>query len=467
MIRTLPGKLRHPFWSGKANRFNEMSGSALFRVTDRNRNSLATGQSAGYSEAWGRVARSGGGACAMKRILVLLALTVAAPAFGQDLEDFRQREAVIAQKWTREVATAIDASRRLERADPAAARQTLDAALGQIKSAPGLTDAMRSDFARQLNNRMAALPASAPAPTTVTPPRPTGFAEYKAGTPIPSTFAPTSPPPGGVADTARNLFQKQGGSVADTSKASDTAGNAYNKALQGIGSGVVPDERGVNFSPEHKALADRRAPQLNPKEEAVMAGLGKQIDADFTGMNFRQALDSIMQKSGLIIIPDAVSMKDANVEYEDPVNFRLPAKISTRAALRKILGDRGLSYVVTDGGISVVTVQKARESTVARVYNIRDLVQPLRPQPQYVVGPYGGLTPVAPNTFPPGTPGVTPSFSQQMGQTVAEMVRTSVDPTYWAPTGPGMIVYNDATGSLIVRASAEIHFMVNSALNRR
>src|SRR5262249_42718990 len=106
-------------------------------------------------------------------------------------------------------------------------------------------------------------------------------------------------------------------------------------------------------------------------------------------------------------------------------------------------------------------------TTVVRVYSVRDLVTPLQPQPQYVVGPFGGLFPVAPNTFPPGTPGVTPSFSQQMGAQIAEMVRTSVDPTYWGPSGPGTIAYNDLTGSLVVRASAEVHFMVGGALYGR
>jgi hypothetical protein len=94
-------------------------------------------------------------------------------------------------------------------------------------------------------------------------------------------------------------------------------------------------------------------------------------------------------------------------------------------------------------------------------------VTPIQPQPQYVLGPYGNLIPVAPNTFPPGTPGVTPSFTTTMGQTIADMVRTSVDPQYWMRGAPGSIMFNEATGSLVVRASAEMHFLVNGALYRR
>jgi len=62
---------------------------------------------------------------------------------------------------------------------------------------------------------------------------------------------------------------------------------------------------------------------------------------------------------------------------------------------------------------------------------------------------------------------VTPNYSQQMGQTIAQMVQTSVDPTYWAPTGPGTVTFDPITGSLVVRASAEVHYMIGSSLNRR
>lgn len=410
----------------------------------------------------------------MKRIACACAVLVLCGSFAgaDELDQFRQREQLLTQKWSREVAAALESSVRLERTEPAAAREMLQTALGQVKAAPGLNETVRADLSRRLQSRLAAVPTATVAQAKpLTPPRPTSTGPLTGpaagGTPIPSTFPGATPPANSAADTARNFLDKQKGAVSSANETRDNRAAGLNNVFSGVQASSVPTDREMAFNPNHKAIAERRTTALNPKEEAVMSALRSTIDGDFTGMNFRQSLDYIHQKTGLIIIPDAASMKEANVDYDDPVNFKINAKIAVRTALRKILGDRGLSYIVSEGGINVVTIQKARDTTVTRVYNVRDLVTPIQPQPQYVVGPFGGLVPVAPGIFPPGTPGVTPSFQQTMGQTIAEMVRTSVDPNYWAPAGPGTVAFNEATGSLIVRASAEVHFMVSGALNRR
>ncbi|MEI7686084.1 MAG: hypothetical protein WCL32_13750 [Planctomycetota bacterium] len=409
----------------------------------------------------------------MKRLVLSLSiLTLSASAvFADDLDQFRQREQLLGQKWTRDVASALESAARLERNNPAAARETLQSTLGQVKAAPGLSDAMRADLSRRLQSRLSSMPVTAVPPRPLTAPQPGGVAAVGGTTPLPATFPgstqPANPPAAGPADVARNFFDRQKSSVAKSSETRDNRASGFNGVFTGIQNSSVPTDRDMAFNAAHKDIAARRTTALNPKEEAVMTALGSTIEGDFTGMNFRAALDYIHQKTGLVIIPDAQSMKEANVDYDDPVNFKIAAKISVRTALRKILGDRGLSYIVSEGGINVVTVQRARETTVVRVYNVRDLVTPAIPQPQFIVGPYGNLVPVAPGVFPPGTPGVTPSFAQTMGATISEMVRTSVDPNYWAPAGPGTVTFNEATGSLIVRASAEVHFMVGGALNRR
>jgi hypothetical protein len=399
--------------------------------------------------------------CALTLALVAFLLPFAS---ADDFDQVRQREALLAQKWSREVDATLESSRRLERTDPAAARDTLQSALNQLRSVTGLSETVRTDLNRRLQARLVAIPTSAAQPRPIAPPRPSPAA---GGTPIPPTFSSNNSPAGGVTDTAKSFFDKQKGNVAKSNEASNSRAAGFTGTVSGIQDSSVPTDRDIAFSPNHKEIAARRAPAVNPKEDAVMSALSSSIDGDFSGKNFRQALDYITQKTGLAIIPDVHSLKEANVEYDDPINFRIGAKIAVRTALKKILGDRGLSYTINEGTVNIVTAQRARESTVVRIYPIKDLVMPATIQPQYVVGPYGQLIPVAPNTFPPGTPGVTPSFSQQMGQTIADMVRTSVDPQYWAPAGPGTISYNDATGSLIVRASAEVHFMVNGALYRR
>ena len=102
--------------------------------------------------------------------------------------------------------------------------------------------------------------------------------------------------------------------------------------------------------------------------------LGSQMTVDFTGMTLRQGLEYLNTKTGLLILPDPQSLKDANVDLDEQVNFKSSNKLSVRSILRKILADKGLSYTVNENGVDVVTVEKARNSTVVRVYPVGDLV---------------------------------------------------------------------------------------------
>lgn len=397
---------------------------------------------------------------------LMVALAATALVRADELDQFKEREKLLAQKWTRDVAAAVDTSRKLERANPAAARETLQGALAGVKSAAGLSDAVRDDLTRQLQARLAAVSTQfAQAKPPVTQPAPSTF---PAGTQLPPTFAggSTVAPKTSVADQAKAFLDKQNSAVTKGNTGRDERNSGFSGVMTGIQGSSIPLDRDVSLAPNHKEITAKRTPASNPKEDAMMKALGTSIDGDFSGMNFRQAIDMIVQKTGLVIVPDAGSLKEANVEYDDPVNFSVKSKITVRNALRKILGDRGLAYTASDGVLNVVTTQKARETTVVRIYPINDLVQPVIPQPQYVWTPFGPQ-PVAPGTFPPGTVGVTPTYAQQMGQTIAQMVTTSVDPTYWAPTGPGTVAFDPITNSLVVRASAEVHYMIGSSLGRR
>ena len=51
-----------------------------------------------------------------------------------------------------------------------------------------------------------------------------------------------------------------------------------------------------------------------------------------------------------------------------------PKTIAMRTALRKVLADQGLSYVIKDEVIYVTTAAKAREMMSTRVYYVGDLV---------------------------------------------------------------------------------------------
>jgi hypothetical protein len=117
--------------------------------------------------------------------------------------------------------------------------------------------------------------------------------------------------------------------------------------------------------------------------------------------------------------------------------------MTVRTALKKILGDKGLTYIIKEGNIQVMTPKKASEYTVVRTYTISDLVTP---DPRL-------------NFFNP----YMAQFQKiQAGNQIVALIQNTIEPSYWQPNGPGTIIFEPTTGALIVRASAELHYQLGS-----
>ena len=99
-------------------------------------------------------------------------------------------------------------------------------------------------------------------------------------------------------------------------------------------------------------------------------------------------------------------------------------------------------FVVKDEAIQVVTVEKARDMLVTRVYYLGDLVQG--------VGPFGGALQWGPFL----------DFQQTTANVdlIVKSIESSIDPLSWKDRGgPCTITFHYPSMSIIVRASAEVH----------
>jgi hypothetical protein len=145
-----------------------------------------------------------------------------------------------------------------------------------------------------------------------------------------------------------------------------------------------------------------------------------------------------MEKTGLNILVDEGSLKDAMLESSDPVTLKVK-KVTVRTVLKKVLADRSLGYILKDGTVQVVTAQKARETMVVRAYPIDDLVG----GGNQLYGPF-----------------VNRAIMLSNVQTLIQTIQNAIDPSLWNVNGgPGSIVFSEATRSLIIRAPAEMHYM--------
>ena len=77
------------------------------------------------------------------------------------------------------------------------------------------------------------------------------------------------------------------------------------------------------------------------------------------------------------IILDKATMQDAGIDQSTATTVQPGTTVSARTALKMALANIGLTYVIKDNTIHVVTREKAANMMETRVYYIGDLVTPL------------------------------------------------------------------------------------------
>jgi hypothetical protein len=107
-----------------------------------------------------------------------------------------------------------------------------------------------------------------------------------------------------------------------------------------------------------------------------------------------------------------------------------------------MLGDLGLTYIVRNEAVQIVTQQQAREVMTVRTYYLGDLAGTMDAPWGPVFGPIAALERV---------------------NNLMQMITGSVDPDSWAVNGNGgrgTITFDPRSLSLVIRQSAEVHSML-------
>lgn len=222
------------------------------------------------------------------------------------------------------------------------------------------------------------------------------------------------------------------------------------KAILEIGRDVSKSASGLvedRYPPRFFESAKRKEAQLTKAEKELLKALHSTVSIDFNKTPFKDVLEYLQDKTKdkLTILVDDASLKDASVEYDSPVTFKHKS-LTVRTILRKILADRGLTYIVKDAHVHVLTTEKARSIMVQRIYPIGDLVAVLDMR----WGPAANRAQMMRNV-----------------QQLINLIVTTIEPDSWKINNPdahGTIVFHEQTMSLIIRNSAEFHRMVPGAI---
>jgi len=164
----------------------------------------------------------------------------------------------------------------------------------------------------------------------------------------------------------------------------------------------------------------------------------------------------VLFRSKQPIILDKATMQDAGVDSSTPTTVSPGTTVTAQTALKLALANHGLTYVIKDNMIQVVTRDKAASMMETRVYYIGDLVTPLG----------GGFSGV------PGRAAVPNTDADQARKNVEQLIKQikeSIDPPSWkggGSDGKGEITYHSASMALIVKASAEVHGMMANTFNK-
>jgi hypothetical protein len=208
-------------------------------------------------------------------------------------------------------------------------------------------------------------------------------------------------------------------------------------AMREVDKSALPPVGDYELPKDWKEKTKRRTagPVMTAKEKAILQALDTPITVSFQNSPFQDVIRYLATLTGQPILLDKQALDEAGVTYESQVTLETKG-MTMRTVLRKILGDLGLAYVVREEAIQVTTPLKAESMLVTKVYYVGDLVS------------QGGL----------------PSRNARR---LIEMIQSTVEPRSWqANGGKANIVYDPATGSLIVKQSAEFQSVIANGLQR-
>jgi hypothetical protein len=202
----------------------------------------------------------------------------------------------------------------------------------------------------------------------------------------------------------------------------------------------------LNRSKIARERAKKLKMQITGKERAILDALNRPVTVRFQDSKFQDVIEHLSTLTNQPILLDKQALKDADIDYDTPVSLNVKG-LSLRTVLRQVLGGFGLTYVVKDEIIHVVSTERARKMMTVRAYSVADLVR------------IGGLNELR---FGPG------AGNFQMMQSVTQlidMIQGMADPESWkANGGEGTVIFDAATMSLAVRQSAEVHSMLGGML---
>ncbi|MGH7140902.1 MAG: hypothetical protein ACREHD_34665, partial [Pirellulales bacterium] len=147
----------------------------------------------------------------------------------------------------------------------------------------------------------------------------------------------------------------------------------------------TPDEPPILYpDPESwQLLTERRKKykavdlsQHGPNEEKILEALDERTELDFLDQPLEDVMEYLKQRHGIEIQVDNKGLAEAGIGSDTPVTRTLKG-ITLRSALKLLLGELDLTYVIRNEVLLITSKAEADNMLSMRVYPVADLVVPI------------------------------------------------------------------------------------------
>ncbi len=253
------------------------------------------------------------------------------------------------------------------------------------------------------------------------------------------------------------ILKAKGGNAAAIEESRDMSneqGRRFRIAMLDIDRSALMPIGDIEYPAGWAAKMEKRRklelPFFGPEEKKILEALEKPVTGGTKSAPFEESIQSLSTLIDMNIYLDKKSIDDVGADLRKPVD--IPGNVSARTALRAMLQSQGLTFIIKDKILQVVSVEKAQQNMVTRSYEIRDLVQ--------LGGQFNGAVTWGPY--------LDFQQTQQNAQMIMDAISGSIDPMVWkGKSGPATITFHYPSMSIIVRAPSEVHSDLGRSLGRR
>ena len=146
--------------------------------------------------------------------------------------------------------------------------------------------------------------------------------------------------------------------IAESKLLTDMHAERYTIAMRSVASSNMPAINDIEFPKDFKERTKNRnkGVELTAKEKTLLAALDKPMTASFNGQPLEEVLQRMSNLMDQNLFLDTKSLTDLGLDLKKPLT--LDAKgVPARIVLRQLLAAQGLTFVVKDESVQIVTVE--------------------------------------------------------------------------------------------------------------